>query len=569
MNIRAIELIHFTSHKHSTLKLPKTGIVLITGENGAGKSSFIEGVSFAGWGKTLRGTVPWKDDAKPPCTAILDTERLRIQRTRDGGKSALSWEDVEASDQDLPGSHSEDPEYDTPTKAQAALLTMLGPFGLWRRSHVFSSADASNFTTASDKERKQLIETFLGNDRFDPAVEACRDDLKAAREKLAALSRTRDVFEANFDGAKQRIADAERQKAQLGDEPTWAGGEEQMAKVQALIDDIDNKTSVLRKNVMDLRNAVRDADRGRSTHLAAVSVAKQMLDRLRADQCPTCAQPITQTMREIEKHKLEKAQTALNAAQSVVTAKSDEVEEALNEAEHQIAHLQTERGTRAGEIAVIKQSMAERTRWVKQVNGAAQTLATALDEKKKCGKRLAVLEEELEVVEQDVAELEAVEVVLGVKGVRATILGKSLGGIEAIANVWLSKFYAKPVRVSLKPYSELKKGGFDDSISFEVDGVGEGLGYKATSGGERRRLDVAMLLAMAEVSAASRGVQAGTLWFDEALDALDGNGVEAVCVALRELAQERCVVVITHSQALIQHLPDAQKVRIAGGQIEV
>lgn len=566
MHVGEVELINFTAHKRSKFVLPKTGVLLITGINGAGKSSVIEGVSYAGWGKTLRGTAPWKGEARPACTARLCTDQLNITRSREGKKTELAWEDWEAVAREYPGASSDDKdEYDTPSKADAALQQLLGPFNLWRRSHVFSSADAAHFTTATDKERKQLIESFLGNDRFDPALEACRADLKQSRTRQAELERALAVEGARVQGEEQRIADTRKQIDSLVEPPPPP-----VMPEGRTLKELDALLSKVRREVGDLRSALRDADRAGAGHDATARQAQQMLERLRADKCPTCAQAITPEMRRTEKAKADQAAALAEQAKSTARAQVAEVEAAVAEAERAIQHLQHERDKRAGEAAIVSHARQERTRYDATMASLTSTFEAALAARKKARAKLVTLEEELDMVSSDVDELEAVEVVLGVKGVRAHILGKSLGGIEAIANLWLARLYhPKRVHVTLKPYSELKKGGFDDSISFEVEGVGEGLGYRAASGGERRRLDVAMLLAMAEVASAARGVAAGTLWFDEVLDALDAAGVDAVIEAMRELSRERCVVIITHLDMLVSGLrPFAAKhLHIQNGEI--
>ena len=151
---------------------------------------------------------------------------------------------------------------------------------------------------------------------------------------------------------------------------------------------------------------------------------------------------------------------------------------------------------------------------------------------------------------------------------RAQVLGKALGGIEAVANRWLAEIAGPGFSLELRPYTEKKTGGVNDKISLEVHGAGGGYGYRASSGGERRRIDVALLLALAEVASAALGDETGTLWFDEVFDTLDADGVEAVGRTLEELAAERVVVVISHSQTLAAELRPALRLLADEGRIE-
>ena len=132
----------------------------------------------------------------------------------------------------------------------------------------------------------------------------------------------------------------------------------------------------------------------------------------------------------------------------------------------------------------------------------------------------------------EIDELQVAEKVLGMRGVRVKVLGHALAGIEHVANGWLSRM-SSGVKVELKSFTETKTAGINDALSLEIHGVGGGHGYKATSGGERRRVDAALILGLAEVAAAASGGGDGTLWMDEVFDALDVDGCAAVAECLR------------------------------------
>jgi len=147
-------------------------------------------------------------------------------------------------------------------------------------------------------------------------------------------------------------------------------------------------------------------------------------------------------------------------------------------------------------------------------------------------------------------------------------LGRALGGVEALANTWLGKVAGAGVTLRLAPYTERKDGGVTDAIGLSVDGIGGGHGYRATSGGQRRVVDVALLFALAEVGQAVHGQgMGGTLFFDEVFDAVHSSRVAPLVAAMDEMAQTRLLIVISHSDALVKHLRPAMHLEVTAGQV--
>jgi DNA repair exonuclease SbcCD ATPase subunit len=55
---------NFMSHDSSEVELPPSGIILVTGDNGAGKSAIAEAIAYGHWGKMLRNDIPWRQAAE-------------------------------------------------------------------------------------------------------------------------------------------------------------------------------------------------------------------------------------------------------------------------------------------------------------------------------------------------------------------------------------------------------------------------------------------------------------------------------------------------------------------------
>jgi DNA repair exonuclease SbcCD ATPase subunit len=170
----------------------------------------------------------------------------------------------------------------------------------------------------------------------------------------------------------------------------------------------------------------------------------------------------------------------------------------------------------------------------------------------------AVADEEYSAHQRDYEELsrqgehlELVKTMLGTRGARVIYMEAALATLEHNTNVFLDKL-GSPLRVAIKGQREKATGGFSDTIDIKISGpAGVGDEYAALSGGQRRRVDVALLLGLGAIVGNNAE---STLFFDEVFDALDADGVTAVCNLVQELAQTRPVVVITHSNMLADRL---------------
>ena len=557
MNINAIKLVGLFCHQNTKVVFPETGLVLVTGPNGGGKSSLCEAIAVACWGKTLRGSEPWQAGQKSCHAQVIVTEgkqTLEITRIRKGAKTALNWgiQDVAPT------------TYETTTKAQTALETIIGPWDVWRRCSVFSSHDAAHFTRATDSERKRLLEDVLGLDRFDVALAACRADLKAAERERGEAASSLAVTEARVMAAQQRIADAHGTLAQMThpNPPAKADGE-----LDAKVVKLTGMANSTRTEIQNARFKLRTADDAGASLRAQAAMLRRTLGAIRADTCPTCTQRIPEMLRADLEYRASAAVNEANASQATAHAEVADVEALVVELEEELAALDgklREAQHQASEARIHAQRDAQMLRTRTQ---AAKTLADAQAEQDREALKLQSLGWVVEKTTKRVEILTACEQVLGLKGVRAMVLGKALGGIEAVANSWLERLIGRELKLHLSPCQEKKAGGITEAISLTVEGAGGGNGYAGSSGGERRRIDIAILLALAEVAAGASGMAPGTLWFDEVFDTLDGDGAERAAEVLRELSETRCVVVISHSAEVVRSLNADVHLAIENGTV--
>jgi DNA repair exonuclease SbcCD ATPase subunit len=547
IHVRHLYLQGVSVHEDSHITLPDNGVVLVTGSNGSGKSSLVEGVGTAGWNKTLRGAPLWRDGRNGQVG--IDTGELAITRTRTkGGKTSLSFEGPAAA---LMGSTT---AYETTGKGQEALERLIGEFDVWRRTSVFSSQDASHFTLATDAERKHLLEVLLNLQRFDAACELCRKDLHEAEKVLYDAQHVLTLAQGRENGFRQNAEEVaiELAKANAA-QASPADAKGLAAQCQAIQDVLE----AVRED-LDLVGSAFDSCRD---ELAA---KRQEVDGLRKDAasvkggtCRSCGQVIPGDSArygelEVELQQAEDKLHALSQADSRYRKKHTQLVNARDEETDNLRKLNQ-----------LRQDIDRRAELIAGIDARYQTavkrLANAQDE---------VLDAQLvfNTSEERHDVLAAAAAALGLRGIRAQVLGAALAGIEQVATTWLGRImpYAS---ITLQAHTETKAGKVNDTISLAIGGVGGGAGYPGCSGGERRRIDIALMLALSEVAAAAVGKTPGTLFFDEVFDALDPAGIDAVSEVLTDLARDRAVIVIAHNEQVIERLHPTCHIHIHGGKV--
>lgn len=156
---------------------------------------------------------------------------------------------------------------------------------------------------------------------------------------------------------------------------------------------------------------------------------------------------------------------------------------------------------------------------------------------------LVALDERSKSVEFDLEAYGCAKRVLGDDGFRAELVGRIVAALNSKVNEYLVRLDA-PVTLTIDKY-------FSDSI---VDmTTGEVVEYGLLSGGEQRRVDLAMLLAFMDIRSMQGDAKFSMLFFDEIFDsALSGQACKRLMEILRGKNDEDAVssMVISHRREL-------------------
>jgi DNA repair exonuclease SbcCD ATPase subunit len=539
MKILSVALDNVGVHDDRVMNVQNKGALVVTGPNGSGKSSFVEGVALALWGESLRGEPLWREGVGGSVTVQLDIggKTLLVTRKRNkAGAKSLTWYWV----------GGEPTKWETPTKAQEALERIIGTFDTWSRTCVLSSVDSAHFSLATDSERKRLLERLLGIDRLDAAANTARLDLRSAEQRVALAQSEAANATSHVVAATTRMQQAVDGLKALNDSAATAKSAtpEEIAK------------EVKRLKLAQLEQTEARAEMDAMTRIAAEAQAELSQAERRArlaaqSACPTCEQDIPETLKqellgEVERLREEskKACDTANKRQEFIREQLKELSEEIQQVGGFINSMETlnrVRASNAGLHKTLKKQHADAEKALRDAKELAEKVEVALGELKTKVQLHKVVSE-----------------VLGLKGVRAHLLDTALVRVEKVANKHL-RVLSVGMAVELRSTTEKKTGGTSDAISLRVSVKGSSVRpYASLSGGERRRVDVALLLALAEVAGAAAGTTGSTLWMDEVFDALDASGASAVGSLIERLGSSRSVVVITHSEALVSSIRATQ-----------
>lgn len=103
---------------------------------------------------------------------------------------------------------------------------------------------------------------------------------------------------------------------------------------------------------------------------------------------------------------------------------------------------------------------------------------------------------------------------------------------------------------------------FDEELSETITHNSEVISYMSLSGGEKRKISLAVMLGLQELLKISHNQKTNIMFFDEVGENLDREGLEGLYILLSELKKDRTLFVITHNNYLKSLMDNAKTLTI-------
>jgi DNA repair exonuclease SbcCD ATPase subunit len=616
-----LEVKDFFSIKEAALDLYQNGATLIVGSNGAGKSSTFEALVWALYGKTIRD-IPSDDyvirnDAKGAQVNVLLTiegKHYSIHRRRDRGNPAhLSVLDENGEEMFMASSVTEK------TKLLGQWLKC--DYDTFCNTVYFPQGRFTSFTQANDEGRKKIFDQILGTDYFKQLEGLAKSHRNLQREKFESLAAKLEKYKETVVRLTDEIQEIHKERDDLeqlkATKLSSFQTELNAYNTQAAVISVerDEKKQELEKLLQhqvlvkqDLENyAKASMKKGvllvkkQSEHRRlqdAFSNRKVVEDRIRRygeliteGKCPTCLQRMVDE--DSIKAVLDEQSEALDRIDEIV-AKQHEIVDALNldiaDTECEVVRLSLSAKEAQAVDKAVKQCKDEldtvsnslsnqqskvqmsklmlstieenNKEQVERLETRSREKQTELEQTRKAG---SLTQKALGSTEADISRADFWVDGFGSRGLRSLIIEGVLPYINKQANLYCNKLTDGKIMVEVSATTQLKSGESRERISISAINEDGSSVYGGNSGGERKRIDFAVLLALQSLVAERVGMGIGLIVLDEVLDELDDDGIERAIDIVKELGQTRPVFLISHNDSVKNQFEDIISVSKSGG----
>jgi len=174
-------------------------------------------------------------------------------------------------------------------------------------------------------------------------------------------------------------------------------------------------------------------------------------------------------------------------------------------------------------------------------------------------KEMDLLEEKKRDIQSDISEREEKLPYhnfwikgFGEKGIKSFVIEQIIPVLNQQVNYWMQFFINNKIIIEFDKFLDIKITRENKEPFF----------YSQSSGGERKRIDLAINLAFAHIMRLRSGVEMNILFLDELAESIDTDGIDGMHRALIELAKDRTIFIITHRQNLLDRLVNHKKITI-------
>jgi DNA repair exonuclease SbcCD ATPase subunit len=397
---------------------------------------------------------------------------------------------------------------------------------------VFFAQGTKRFTQAKDSEIKSVMDDILGLNIYPEALKKCRTHLKNLKSQRDESNRKNKLLEVEIGGLEQSLSMAERYyKERLN---SFQEFEDRKAKkIEAQVDGINllnerGKTLGEQwsippsQEIHRTKEEIREWEEKRDAAKSEMNFAYKRKEEIVPDECPTCEQEVSPQYYKKTVKKYDQLYEGSKQSFENADLRIRQMKIAVDIAE-----------------ALDRLSEIEAETMEKPDDGEVKKLRTQIGNKK----AQIVYDDSMD---QNIQDLEVLEEAFGNSGIKSLVLDNVLPILNDKANEYASILLGNHTELVFDTETKLAGGAVRDKFSVGIK-TDKGEGYALCSGGERRRIDFSVALALQSLLPES-----GLFVCDEPFESVDETGQRAIVNLLRDYADERkaAVYVVSHEPVM-------------------
>jgi len=529
-----------TGNVWTEVQLNKNKSTLVVGENGAGKSTMLDAICFALYGK------PFRKINKPQLmnsinkkgleTEIEFTNKGKTYLVRRGIKPAIFeiYCDGKLLNQDAAARDYQAYLEDTILKLSYksfGQVVVLGsstfiPFmqlsAKDRREVIEDLLDIQIFTTMNTLLKEHVSTNKSGIDENKYQISLVENKIDSAKDHNESI---RKLHENKIDDLKEKIKE---QVSQVEEQRELADTID--VEIQSLLGSISDKDSI-KKKLKNAQNIDQDLKNKLRTLVKDISFYENH------DECPTCQQDIDSDFKESHVGVQNKKRIELENGLDSLQEKLDELNKRIDE----ISDIEDDINKKH---LLMREHVANQKFAMNSLKGIKNDLESAEKEAEEIDTTtIEAMQDELneKIAEQqelmDKREVLAiVSTMLKDGGIKTRIIKQYVPIMNKLINKYLAAmdFF---VQFELdESFNETIKSRFRDEFS-----------YASFSEGEKLRIDLSLMFTWRAVSKLRNSVSTNLLVMDEIMDSsLDSSGTDEFLKIINELTADSNVFIISH-----------------------